>query len=38
MHEFNIKNMLIDKLGDRVDKYNNSYHETIKMKINDRIN
>ena len=26
------KNVYIDKLGDIVDKYNNTYHKTIKMK------
>ena len=26
------KNMYIDKLDDIVDKYNNTYHSTIKMK------
>ena len=26
------KNVFIDKLADRVNKYNNSYHSTIKMK------
>ena len=27
-----LKNMYIDKLDDIVDKYNNTYHRTIKMK------
>ena len=31
MHDFNIKNMYIDKLDDIVNKYNNTYR-TIKMK------
>ena len=26
------KNMHVDKLDDIVDKYNNTYHRTIKMK------
>ena len=26
------KNMFIDKLDDIVNKYNNTYHKTIKMK------
>ena len=26
------KNVYIDKLGDIVNKYNNTYHSTIKMK------
>ena len=26
------KNVYIDKLGDKVNKYNNTYHRTIKMK------
>ena len=26
------KNVYIDKLGDAVDEYNNTYHRTIKMK------
>ena len=29
------KIVCIDKLGDIVKKYNNAYHETIKMKIID---
>ena len=29
------KNVYIDKLDDIVDKYNNTYHTTIKMKPND---
>ena len=31
MHDFNI-NVYIDKLDDIVNKYNNTYHSTIKMK------
>ena len=27
-----LKNVYIDKLNDIVDKYNNTYHNTIKMK------
>ena len=27
-----LKNVYIDKLGDTVDEYNNTYHRTIKMK------
>ena len=30
-----IKNVYIDKLYDIVNKYNNTYHETIKMKLFD---
>ena len=29
------KNMYIDKLDDIVNKYNNTYHSTIKMKLVD---
>ena len=29
------KNVYIDKLGDIVNKYNNTYHSTIKMKPTD---
>ena len=29
------KNVYIDKLNDKADKYNNMYHKTIKMKPND---
>ena len=29
------KNMYIDKLADIVNKYNNAYHSTIKMKPAD---
>ena len=29
------KNVYIDKLGDIVNKYNNKYHDTIKMKPDD---
>ena len=32
MHDFNIKNVYIDKLDDIVNKFNNTYHSTIKMK------
>ena len=32
MHDFKIKNVYIDKLDDIVNKYNNTYHSTIKMK------
>ena len=32
---FNIKNVDIDKLGDIVKKYINTYHRTIKMKTVD---
>ena len=32
MHDFNIKNVYIDKLVDIVDEYNNTYHTTIKMR------
>ena len=32
MHEFIIKNVYIDKLDDIGNKYNNTYHITIKMK------
>ena len=29
------KNVYIDKLDDKVNKYNNTYHSTIKMKLVD---
>ena len=29
------KNVFIDKLGDIVNKYSNTYHSTIKMKSDD---
>ena len=29
------KNMYIDKLDDIINKYNNTYHRTIKMKLVD---
>ena len=29
------KNVYIDKLDDIVNKYNNTYHNTIKMKLAD---
>ena len=32
MHEFIIKNVYIDKLNDIVNKYNNTYHITTKMR------
>ena len=32
MHDFNVKNMYIDKLDGIVNKYNNIYHRTFKMK------
>ena len=33
MHDFSLKkNVYIDKLGDIVNKYNNTYHCTTKMK------
>ena len=32
MYDFNIKSAYIDKLDDIVNKYNNTYHRTIKMK------
>ena len=32
MHDFNFKKCLIDKSDDIVNKYNNTYHRTIKMK------
>ena len=32
MHEFIIKNVYINKLNDVVNKYNNTYHITTKMK------
>ena len=32
MHEFNIKNVYINKLKDIVYKYNNTYHRAIKIK------
>ena len=31
------KNVYIDKLDDIVNKYNNTYHNTIKMKLVDAI-
>ena len=30
-----LKNVFIDKLDDIVNKYNNTYHRTIKMKVVD---
>ena len=43
MHDFNIKNMYVDKLDEVVNRYNNIYHSTIRMKpvdvkSNKRIN
>ena len=35
MHDFNLKNVYICKLDDIVNKYNNTYHSTIKMKSVD---
>ena len=35
MHDFNFKKCLIDKSDDIVNKYNNTYHRTIKMKSVD---
>ena len=32
MHDFNIKNVYIDKLDVIVNRYNNTYHTTIKAK------
>ena len=32
MYDFNIKNVCIDKLYDLVNKLNNTYYRTIKMK------
>ena len=32
MHALSFKNVYIDKLDDIVNKYNNTYHSTIKMK------
>ena len=32
VYEFNIKNVYIDKLDDIANKYNNTYHSTIRMK------
>ena len=32
MHDFNVKSVYIDKLDDIVNKYNNTYHRTIKIK------
>ena len=34
-YDFSIKNVYIDKLDDIVNKYNNTYHSTIKMKFVD---
>ena len=35
IHDFNIKNVNIDRLDDIVNKYNNTYHSTIRMKYID---
>ena len=35
IHDFNIKNVNIDRLDDIVNKYNNTYHSTIRMKSID---
>ena len=35
LYDFSIKNVYINKLDDIVNKYNNTYHSTIKMKPND---
>ena len=35
MQDFNMKNGYIDKLDGTVNKYNNTYHRTIKMKSAD---
>ena len=35
VNDFNIKNVFIDKLDDIVNKYNKTYHRTIKMKAVD---
>ena len=35
MYDFNIKNVYIDKLGDIVKNYNNTYYRNIKMKLVD---
>ena len=32
VYDFNIKNVYIDKLDDIANKYNNTYHSTIRMK------
>ena len=32
IHDFNIKNVYIDKLDDIVNEYNDAYHRTIEMK------
>ena len=33
IHDFSTKNVYIDKLYDIVNKYNNKYHNAIKMKL-----
>ena len=35
IYDFSVKNVYIDKLADIVNKYNNTYHGTIKMKSAD---
>ena len=35
IHDFNIKNVYIDKLDDIVNEYNDAYHRTIEMKPAD---
>ena len=35
MHDLNIKNVYIDKLDNIVNKYDNMYQRTIKMKLVD---
>ena len=35
MHEFNFKNVYIDKLDDIINKYSNTYHRAIKIKLVD---
>ena len=35
MHDFSFKKNYIDNLDDVVNKYNNAYHNTIKMKLVD---
>ena len=35
LHDFNIKNVFLDKLEDIVNEYNNTYNRTIKMKSID---
>ena len=35
MYEFSLKNVYIDKLDDIVNKYDNTYHSKIQMKVFD---